>query len=679
MQPTPQLQLVHWTPEKQQRLQEQLVGFWAEDTWRFPHRDKKRGQRSLHFLLVSPSLNIEFKYAVWQKFARGQRKLESNQDSLCTHLTWLMQWFNQVAPSISSLLEKSLDYWIVSLRSSLMQTGRLRRRTKQRLIANQEYHELIVEDPRIGLLRSIYTTISDAYDDRPETEKDIWDMRKMGLAVNPTNNDNLLNFTRIGQFWLYQLAKAFLKYETAVQRPGCCQIRLYAIQSFSHFLAQYPKTVDPSGIDRTLIVDYISWLRDQGISEGQRRKLLLNLRVFLEGCAYRLKIAELTKERIIFDDDLPKEPQPVPREIPEEVVQQLRQHLDELPTTLLRMVVILLECGLRISELCSLSLDCLKRDDKQEWYLLLYLWKKKKEHTIPLISQTVIETIQAQQEEVKTRGSQASPYLFPSPRTPQRPFQQGTFRDNLNAWARKANIRNRLGRLYRFTPHQFRHTVGMRLINDDVPIDTISRLFGHSSTRMTERYAQKRLQTLREELQRIGLKRKTINFQGQLVRGDAVANSLEPQLLRKGIRGQTLPVGGCGRPTVMGGCEHANKCLTCVFWLTSTEDLPALKGFLGRAIRLRQRSVEAGNEIVAKQQGQIIPLLQLRVSNLEQSGDGDETLSVEGLLQQLKGELAEMEAGLEEAQEAQLVLAVKQFERRIADLHAQIAALEGAL
>ncbi len=65
--------------------------------------------------------------------------------------------------------------------------------------------------------------------------------------------------------------------------------------------------------------------------------LVYHLRTFLETCAHRLQLAGVTKERIIFDDDFVKEPQVLSREIPEEVLVQLRNHLSALPTTILRM------------------------------------------------------------------------------------------------------------------------------------------------------------------------------------------------------------------------------------------------------------------------------------------------------------------------------------------------------
>jgi hypothetical protein len=148
-------------------------------------------------------------------------------------------------------------------------------------------------------------------------------------------------------------------------------------------------------------------------------------------------------------------------------------------------------------------------------------------------------------------------------------------------------------------------------------------------------------------------------------------------MVRKGIRGQTLAVGGCGRLVVLGPCNYANKCLTCPMWLTSTDDMPALKSFYARAIRLRQRAVETGNQTVITQQDHIIPNLAVRIKSLEEE-HGDGTLCVDDILTQLRVDLAEARGGWEEAREAGLRLSAKHLERTIIDLKAKIEALEGA-
>jgi len=670
---------VQWSEEKQKSLQDLLVGRWAEDIWIFTPSNEKRRPSYLRFTLNSPSLKAEIKYALWNKFDTGRRKINARHDDLIAGLSLIMEWLNHYTPPVQSLMEKALAEWELSFREYLKQSGRFKYRKDKALLANQEFVERIAEDRRITLLRRIFAIVCEAYDDRPETEREIWDMRKMGLAVNLAGGIRCLNFTLIAQPWLRHIALEFMRYNLAVHSPGDCYAKLGYILKFSEFLTKrYSEAhISMPVIDRALVVQYISFLREEKVSDVRRLHLLSGLRIFFETCAFRLEIAEVPRERLIYNDDFPKIPLGQSREIPDGVLAQLREHLNTLDTPILRMVVILLECGLRINELCSLPLNCLTCDEKQHWFLHFYQIKAKQEQNIPLVEETVIKTIQTQQQFIREKYGLETSYLFPSIKSHLLPFRITTFTQNLNKWAREHNIRDAKGGLYHFETHQFRHTVGMRLINDDVPIEVISRLFGHHSVRMTQIYARKRDEQVAEDLERAGRKRKTVDYQGQIVRGDSRANAPGAQLLRKGIRGQTLPLGGCGRLFLLGDCEHANKCLTCPSWLTSTEDLPGLKAFYGKAIRLKQRALEVNNSIVLQNQDKIIPLLSIRINSLQAQGDND-PLSTDELLSQLRIDLARAEAGQEEAQEAGFIQAVKYLGSRIVELKARIASLEEA-
>lgn len=674
-----------WSEERQMSLQEHLQGLFASDAWRVGPSHKPEKQSTLDFsLLQSNSLKIELKYAVSYKFQRKEWDLEGSKherNRRCLRL--ISTWLNRVAPGAQSLLEKSMAQWELSLRTFLIETGQFRVDHPPNKYVNAQqilvYHE-DRENEVIRWFRHMYKIVADAYDDRPEVEKDIWDMHKMGLEVNPASTSHRLNFTRISQPWLRDLAKEYMRYNVAVHSPGDCLKKLDTLNSFSRFLASAHPHLSISELNRALIVEYIGYLRESQVSEAWECQVLVALRTILETSAYRLDRHDLPKERLIFDDDLPKEKKTLPREIPEEVLVQIREHLETLDTMMLRMVTILLECGLRISELCTLPFDCLMCDDKHEWYLKFYQMKLKQEHVIPLVNETVVAVIQAQQEDTRAQWGDKSPYLFTRPLKRARgqplPFLGLTFSNRLNRWALDKNIRDRDGRLYHLQSHQFRHSVGMRLINDDVPLEVIRRLFGHHTMRMTQVYARMRAAKVRESLERAALSRKTVNAAGQVVKGDAQANDPEVQLVRKGIRGQTLPIGGCGRLVVLGECNYANKCVTCPMWLTSTDDLPALKSFHERAVRLRQRAQDVGNQVVVQQQTHIITNVTVRLKSLEEP-KGDGVLDLDEMLAQLRIDLAEARAGLEEAQTAGLLLAAKHLERVISEIKARLAALEG--
>jgi hypothetical protein len=231
----------YWSEDKLKSLQKQLTGVFAEDSWPMKTMRTQKGEEQchLHFDFTSPSLKIEFKYAVWFLFESRTWKRERDQRQLRFHLNCLCRWLNHVAPTVSSILERSLEYWEWSLRSYLVETNQFRQTRSKNLRANQEYVEYAFEDRRLGTFRQLYGVIADAYDDREETEKECWDLRRLGLSVNLTQTNYLLNFTAISQPWLRHLAKEFMKYNMAIHSPGDCFQKLVGIRHFSRFLTHY--------------------------------------------------------------------------------------------------------------------------------------------------------------------------------------------------------------------------------------------------------------------------------------------------------------------------------------------------------------------------------------------------------------------------------------------------------
>jgi integrase/recombinase XerD len=105
------------------------------------------------------------------------------------------------------------------------------------------------------------------------------------------------------------------------------------------------------------------------------------------------------------------------RIIPEAVLDQLRSHLATFPDDLRRMVVLLLESGIRVSELCCLSYDCLEIHTDGHRFLR-YLDRKMERGRIILLSPPAVEAIVEQQQALEGREERDSPYLFPNQKGP---------------------------------------------------------------------------------------------------------------------------------------------------------------------------------------------------------------------------------------------------------------------
>ena len=72
----------------------------------------------------------------------------------------------------------------------------------------------------------------------------------------------------------------------------------------------------------------------------------------------------------------------------------------------------------------------------------------------------------------------------------------------LKRWLSDLDVRDAHGEPVKVTSHRFRHTLGTRMINNEVSQPTVQRLLDHSSPAMTARYARIKDETLRREWER---------------------------------------------------------------------------------------------------------------------------------------------------------------------------------
>lgn len=593
---------IQQTESKQQILINQLPPYWAQDEWCYkdcPIDDKGESYwgKTVYFTCCSLILKAEMKYACWQKIEQEEWKTKTLW-AKARSIKLIGDWLNTLIPNLATLVERDLIFLETSLRSYLVNGGFWKGFTQTKLDKNQKAKTYDWSD-ELNTLRQIYKTLWAFYDDRDEYEKDVWDVRKLGYSGNPSKSSYSINFASISPDWLLQSSKTYIKYSLPLFSLAECQHRVGALRHFAKFLQRQHSKIQPSEVDRPLILDFIAYLVKAGLKEDGRLVTLVRLRGFLELCA-RERWAAVPDKRLIYGDDLPRPPKREPRFIPEDVLAQLNANLDGLPELSRRMMLILQEVGMRISELCRMPFQCLSQDAQGDYFLTYYQYKMKKEHTVP-ISREVVALIQEQQQIVRDKYGKHQ-YLFPSPNQGHKgeAYKQGGFSKAINELAVERNIRDSNGEIWRFQAHQFRHTVGTRMINLGVPQHVIQRYLGHESPDMTSTYAHIHDQTLKEEFSKF--KDKIVDVTGRAIRPEEVlaeivdgstVDSLDEQWLKRNVLAQALPNGICALPIVQKRCPHgANRCLTgadgsgCQHFKTDSRYLPQLKDHLARADNL---------------------------------------------------------------------------------------------
>jgi integrase len=612
------MEQVSWSAEKLQHLRDQLTGFWAQDEWNMAecplvnehtHWPKRGYVDAYQFTGLSSAVSIELKYACWYCFSQGiWAPLVYGR---AARLHRIISWLKHTAPLASSLLERSREKAQVSLRSYLSEQGRWHPHRITKLKASQETYQITQDDMCIYLFNRLYEIIEQAYDDRDEYDKDIWDVRMLGIPFTTSQSDYKLNFTGIEQPWLRTCTKRFMRYWITTHSVSDCRCKILAITIFSRFLTLHHPSFEASVLDRPLMVEFMGYLASSKRTAKSKKDYLTYLRTFFEMCA-REGWAAFPEKRLIYNEDLPPRQQAHPRFIPQEVLDQLNRYAEELPPQVMRMLLLLQECGMRIGELCQLPVECLTQDASGDWFLRTYQSKMYKEHSIP-ISREGAAIIQEQQQEVRKRWGSQAHWLFSDKNG--RPFKQATFADNLNRLAYRKKICDATDRLFHFQAHQFRHTVGTRMINSGVPQHIVQRFLGHATPDMTAVYAHIHDRTMKEEYAKF--RGKVVDVTGTVVEQNSVVDESDFQWMKKHILAQSLPNGKCALPVVAGDCPHANACLTCVHFRTDASFLGQHQSQLQETRRLIQVARQNGwrrqvemNEKVAANLERIITVLE---------------------------------------------------------------------
>lgn len=421
-----------------------------------------------------------------------------------------------------------------------------------------------------------------------EYPRDVWLLRRLGYP----SRDGQLRFDGIEATWLRALTKRWIRWRLSTGiSVGAVRADVRAITLFAQSFPSLHR--GPQALTREVIEAHLAHLATRFPAPKTRTSYISAVAGLLRAGRQHGWEPRLDAHVDVYQEDYPRLPQGQPRALSEAVMAQL-EHPDNLaqfkdPRGQL-LVRILMSTGLRVGDGCKLALDCIVRDVGGAPYLHYTNHKMRREAFVPIDTE-LAEAISHHQQWVLAELPSAT-FLLPRPtRNPdgQQPFSTATFRGELVEWLRSCDIRDELGKPARVTPHQWRHTFGTRLINREVPQETVRRLLDHSSHQMTAHYARLSDTTIREQWERA----RKVNISGQQLPPDsgplAEAVWMKNNLARAKM---ALPNGYCTLP-LQQSCQYANACLTCPVFVTTTEFLPQ-----------HQRQLEATRALIAHAQDQ---------------------------------------------------------------------------
>ncbi|POA58588.1 MULTISPECIES: site-specific tyrosine recombinase XerD [unclassified Pseudomonas] len=241
------------------------------------------------------------------------------------------------------------------------------------------------------------------------------------------------------------------------------------------------------GAGRESILDHLAWRVEQAYKPRSTARFLSGLRGF-----YRY----LLREKLIEVDptlqvDMPQLGRPLPKSLSEADVEALLAAPDLGEAIGQRdraMLEVLYACGLRVTELVSLTLEQVNLRQG----VLRVMGKGSKERLVPM-GEEAIAWVERYLRDARAEllGGRPSDVLFPSLRGEQMTRQ--TFWHRIKHQAKVAGIGKAL------SPHTLRHAFATHLLNHGADLRVVQMLLGHSDLSTTQIYthvARARLQDL---------------------------------------------------------------------------------------------------------------------------------------------------------------------------------------
>lgn len=458
-----------------------------------------------------------------------------------------------------------------------------------------------------------------------EYDRDVWDIRRLGLDPG-TGAWRNLRFDRIHPLWLRQHAKRYLKLRVSTDTSTSYIYRcVRAMELLSDSLVRHGNDgLSSNEFSRQHLEDFLADLKLLEKNPRSRRGLIGCVNMFLLAIRKHGWEPVIDISAALYREDYPKPPISAPRAVDESVMAQiedevnlgkLKHHHDRL------IIKIVIECGRRIGEVTSLRADCLQRDRTSgEPYLRYWNRKMKREAHCPISEELAIELERAVAKS-RLKWPKGNIAVFPSPmRNPEglKCINQGAFRERLYAWLELCSITNPdSGEIAHITPHQWRHTFAVRLVDSDVPLTVIARLLDHDSLTMTQHYARVSDRKARQEWQRA----RKVDANGKevsLLPDEELADAAYVKHRLTQSR-HALPNGYC-RLASQNSCQHLNPCLSCPLFITTPVFLPELKRHRSEVEEHLALNLSAGRSRPAEKDAQDLERLDSIITSLEEPG-----------------------------------------------------------
>ncbi len=278
---------------------------------------------------------------------------------------------------------------------------------------------------------------------------------------------------------MLKLFEEYLTYLSGEKNASVHTITAYKKDLEDYFAYLESRGIGETAADHLTIRRYLAFLRDQGLSKNSMARKMSSLRSY-----YRF----LIRENVLEDNPLtlvstPKETKKLPKFVHYEDIRELLEMPDATTAAGLRdraMMELLYGGGLRVSEMCGLTLDQLMFPIRS----VKVFGKGKKERLVPL-GEPALKALTAYLEEGR-------PLLL----KPENEEEKGVFLNQRNGHAiTDRAVRDiidkyvlKMSVTLKVSPHMLRHSYATHMLENGADIRIIQELLGHERLSTTQIY-----------------------------------------------------------------------------------------------------------------------------------------------------------------------------------------------
>ncbi|RPK15124.1 tyrosine-type recombinase/integrase [Priestia endophytica] len=482
-------------------------------------------RKDVKFSIENHTIGLELKFVFYNKLFNDELSLASLIVAYAPHINKLVSFLNEKYPYLHSLLELDIEsaekQWAWWLNNKGVKT----------LITKKhvQYGEYETKTPIANFLRNTYEKLCNLTDTREEWEKDKWDVRILnayyGVEYNASKIVYYIDFSSIQNISFRACLKKYFKTRLLGGKNfswGTASKYIIIVPKFLNFISEIePQWNDLNKLTREHIEKYLEYLhhyaknslkrKDSNPKQYVRANLKCVYAFLKDSQRLEYNIApEKSTSKLLYSEDYPKLDKKSDDDIdyiPDHVLEQLFENLNDLHPDVQPVIWVMFKSGLRISDALGLTWDCLIRlngkysieTDIEKTYV--------KGHKIPIDDQlaNMIAVLIHKSKELSNEDNNPDKYIFVRYKGLRKgkPFSQRWVQERLNELAHKKNITDEMGNIFHFKLHQFRHTYAVKMLNGGADILTVQELLAHASPEMTMRYARLLDDTKRKAFEKV--------------------------------------------------------------------------------------------------------------------------------------------------------------------------------